>query len=120
MSDLKIEQGKYYRTRDGRKAFVSCELAPSPFDKKEYQHPFCGWIVDNVFPTSWSRDGKDNRSHTSNCDLIAEWREPVVMEVTAHLFAKDGIHTASFSPTHEGRPAIGSARVTLTEGVFAK
>lgn len=69
---MQIEVGKYYKTRDGRKAFIAAKL-PNPSDEPyigyaEYTH---GQIVE-----SWYEDGSYITDQSSGNDLIEEWKEP--------------------------------------------
>lgn len=62
---MKLEAGKWYRTRDGQKAFVG------------FQHPiskcWVGYIEGEPLQRVWSPDGKWNSPNEYCLDLIAEW-----------------------------------------------
>jgi hypothetical protein len=77
---VKLRAGAYYRTRDGRKAYVSCVLEPSPFGGKPYVMPVCGWIEGRGIPKGWPLDGREAPPAESMEDLVDEWREPRVLE----------------------------------------
>lgn len=66
--ELKLEVGKCYKTRDGRKAFISTQ---SMADKK-----FLGVVVGCNSCWSWFNDGcyKIDKSESS-FDLISEWSD---------------------------------------------
>lgn len=66
---MKLEAGKWYRTRDGRKAFVSFV---HPHRKS---HRNVGFI-ENETVQSWSDYGEYTRQGSSSFDLVAEWTEP--------------------------------------------
>ena len=66
--ELKLEVGKCYKTRDGRKAFISIQ---NKLDKK-----FSGIFVGCNSCCAWFNDGcyKIDKSESS-FDLISEWRD---------------------------------------------
>lgn len=73
MKKLKIEAGKFYRTRDGRKAGIYRTDAKG-------KRPIHGYIVDseeNAF--CWYKGGYSfsNRDVKYENDLISEWQEPL-------------------------------------------
>jgi len=113
---MQIEVGKYYKMRNGGKAFVAVHLPQSPFAVwLPIAKPFIGFAdSDNMKVFRWN----DGGAHESNCqyDLIAEWREPVTKEVTLYLYRVNNIVHYASSPSEN---VIGSAKVTLTEGEFA-
>lgn len=69
---MKLEAGKYYRTRDGRKAYV---IGQNVFECN-YGKWFAGYIDGDADPLDWSIDGcifsDKSESHR---DLVAEWVE---------------------------------------------
>ena len=62
---LKIKCGKYYKTRDGRKAAVMF--------KDESSYPFYGMIENSPEPFSWDKRGKN--AFCADYDLVSEWKE---------------------------------------------
>lgn len=74
--ELKIEAGKFYRTRGGKKAFVA--YVGNPFSEGNEQEEAIGWVEKaNGYRESWCRDGKFYRHRgLSEYDLVAEWKEP--------------------------------------------
>lgn len=77
-TQLKIEVGREYRTRDGRKARVICTdryrveypivaLVSNPA-QGEYAESVCSYRLDGT----WHPNGV-----VDELDLVAEWREPV-------------------------------------------
>jgi hypothetical protein len=64
---MKLEANKYYRTRDGRKAYV----AAIALEEIGTSYPVVGWIKTGFF--TWEIDG------CAGCgkeyDLIAEWTD---------------------------------------------
>jgi hypothetical protein len=77
MTDLKIEAGKCYRTRDGRKAHVL-----GIRDDVDVPHPVIGFIEGDKTTHCWCKDGGYYAtSAESGYDLISEWKEPRSGEV---------------------------------------
>jgi hypothetical protein len=76
---VKIEEGKYYRTRDGRKAFIY-----KIHDNESSSHPVHGCYWNGKFTKSqaWNPGGHYLSSIESSVDLVAEWIEPVRVEVS--------------------------------------
>ncbi len=68
---MKIEAGKYYRTRDGRKGRPMLRARDEAY----------GWNVGDVTYGRWADSGEDGYALPSSKqaadDLIAEWSEPV-------------------------------------------
>jgi hypothetical protein len=121
---MKIEAGKFYKTRDGRKAFVVSVDLPNPFGG------------NSTYTVSVYIEGLSNRItvtdrgrlyiNTPDCaaDLVAEWREPASEERVVYLVRlNNGVVTTYTYPANEHGPQnteiLGSTRVTVTEGVFA-
>jgi len=73
---MQIEAGKYYRTREGRKAFVEHVLQHNPFGQKSHDgFPALGYIEGKRGIEDWKLDG--HWTEQDNCnDLIAEYIEP--------------------------------------------
>lgn len=66
---MKIEAGKYYCTKDGRKVFIYCTDAPNE------GYPVHGRIYNSntaCIPHSWRIDGQ-HFEHPSTLDLVSEW-----------------------------------------------
>jgi len=74
LEKLKIEAGKYYRTRDGRKARIDCIIEPV-MGKLKYPcvGELEGWLSKT--PPSWQLDGSFDSVEREQ-DLVAEWKEP--------------------------------------------
>ena len=112
---MKIEAGKYYRTRDGRKAFVSAVEVPCErYCVNKRIHPVLGYI--GVGQCSWTEAGHGDARCETEYDLVDEWREPVTRELTLYLYPNGDVCTVP----RLGNYPIGSARVTLIEGQFAE
>lgn len=73
---LFVEFGKYYRTREGHKAYVAATLPPFQGVDRIYQS--LGWIDGFRSVFAWTVDGKYalNDDEQDAYDLIAEWSEP--------------------------------------------
>jgi hypothetical protein len=78
---LKIEEGKYYKTRDGRKV--------GPIRKRsDVDYP---WIIDGV--STYKDDGSDCRYEDCVYHLIAEWTDgPVVTETVTKTRIVPGVY----------------------------
>lgn len=74
MENIRLEAGKFYRTADGRKAFVVGRN--HPFDRKATTttYPFYGFIEGQGLSETnwWTQNGGSFGADT----LIAEWVEP--------------------------------------------
>jgi len=68
---MKLEAGKFYKTRDGHKAYI----AGKHFDST-IPYPIVGWIENEDCPQTWKPDGVFTLSGNAEYDLVAEWREP--------------------------------------------
>lgn len=65
---LKLEVGKFYKTRDGRKAIVFAKIG------REYPYPFYVAKVEN--PVTYSVDADGRKTDEENpSDLVATWEE---------------------------------------------
>lgn len=73
---MKIEVGKAYKTRAGRKAFI--EAAHACFD-----HMFEGTIAGSTQKWRWKEDGlRHGPSLYSITDLVAPWEEPETVAIS--------------------------------------
>ena len=71
---MKIEVGKTYLTRDGRKAFVCHKLNKE--EAKEYKGiSFFGVITDIPVMIQWNKDGSFY-ANDDTYDLVAEYQDP--------------------------------------------
>lgn len=69
---LTLEEGKYYRTRGGKKAFVA---GTNPFND-EGMCAVVGFIDGKLGYVSWDRKGAWLSAPGDSFDLVAEWVEP--------------------------------------------
>ena len=93
MTDLKIEAGKCYETRNGRKAYPSF---------RDASHVWRGLVVgvdakgrEEVTVGAWTADGHDWEKPGTARNLISEWKEPRKGEVWVNVYG-DG-DTSNFS-----------------------
>jgi hypothetical protein len=76
---MQLKEKTYYKTRDGKKAFVSAIIS-NPFV------PFTGQpaigFCEGIGQMEWREDGGFFREgwKQSTFDLISEWKEPVVVK----------------------------------------
>lgn len=73
---MQIEAGKYYRLRDGKKAFVSHVMAENPFNKECNSHPIVGFIEGEGADNWTENGGYYDEIEVHDRDIVAEWREP--------------------------------------------
>jgi len=107
---MQLEAGKYYRTRDGRKAFVG--YVQTDIDNRS----FFGHIVIDQHkyqPHCWFENG-GGRSHPDRSDLVEEWREPVTREVFLLRSQYSGDTVVAGHEGQRGWEVI--AKFTITEG----
>lgn len=64
--ESRLEEGKLYRTKDGRKAFVSHRY---PYGE------FSGIIIGDDHTTGWDKNGEAHYSSMKTDNLIAEWKD---------------------------------------------
>lgn len=123
MSDLKLEQGKFYRTRDGRKAFVAAVIKPSPFSNSANGYPVVVYLDHELFRRFYNLDGSLDSDGSPSClDLVAEWREPQQIAVELVMVRREN-GTVNYSTSRGGRVThmepdtiIARKQVTITEG----
>jgi len=79
---VRLEEGKHYRTRSGRK--VKC-IAVSTMDHGEKYGALC--IVDNsTIGSVFTIDGRYNAGGTDDWDIIAEWKETKNVKMAPAVF----------------------------------
>lgn len=77
MNKLKIEAGKFYRTRDGRKAGIYRT------DVNTSKRSIHGYVIasDGIeYSRYWRSDGMFFNTKKSKVDLIEEWQEPFILD----------------------------------------
>ena len=109
---MKIEVGKYYKTREGFKAQI---LSVHPLR----ENCFIGCIFDLDEVAGWDISGEITEDDSSY-DLIEEWKDPVQHEVIVSIYHIAGGSELLITTANRGSDElIGSAKVTITEGEFA-
>ena len=119
---LTLQPGRYYRTRDGRKAYVAS--VGNPFDA-DYDCPAAGFICGDDVGCEWPLDG-GGESETE-IDLVEEWRDPPKTKTqTIALYEANGtICMLNYDSKEQARDIIEGPcgykllavkEVTLTEG----
>lgn len=76
---IKLEANKYYRTRDGQKAYCAHIGVPDDMNSKDYQ-AFCVIKLTHIgsYKTElWTTNGQFSGKQEHNNDLVEEWRDPV-------------------------------------------
>lgn len=69
---MQLEAGKFYKTRDGRKAFVGA--VNPPFEEVNDDEQAIGWIDGQRCSYGWEKDGRHIKSsETHSEDLVSEW-----------------------------------------------
>jgi hypothetical protein len=117
---MKIEAGKYYRTRKDMKVFIHC------LSKCESNCLWLGeFILENnlVDADHWYKNGlyAGAGTETSPYDLVEEWREYESLEVQISLYREGGGIFCSFGNANSNKEwkLVGTKTVTLKEGEFA-
>lgn len=72
---MKIEAGKFYRTRSGDKAFVSAVGLKCPFGEAAVPYPVTGFIETRIGLKTWTLEGRAFTVAEDSCDLVAEWED---------------------------------------------
>lgn len=88
---MEIESGKFYRTRDGRLAYVGVVLGDAISDRlgvdaSDYSGPYGAWGVvvtsdGRVVTSLWSVEGRSLHQNEHECDLIEEIDGPPTVNV---------------------------------------
>lgn len=119
---MRLEANKYYRTRDGRKAFVAAIIPPAP-NGTTTTYLAHGYILSGTdwVTCSWRASGKQFDSRECRSDLVEPWRDPVRVVGVVHEVSDQGGDSYSEVVVHVSLP-FGEARrltgktVTLIEG----
>ena len=87
-NEMKIEVGKYYKTRSGHKAYVAYEYN----SVNHFTHGGVVYGEQGAYdaPTSWHPQGNHIKNSTGNdFDLIEEWKEPKSGVGYSNVWIKD-------------------------------
>lgn len=82
---MKLEAGKYYKTRNGLKAYVEFIRQDSPFGDYLTEYPATGFI-ENLGEQMWKTNGEFSVPNDYELDLISEWRELVKISGWVNLY----------------------------------
>ena len=80
-----ISPGNYYRTRDGRKAYVACGPVAVSMDGREQEDVFFGYTddCDGYGPHWWEESGHvEQDSGEVDHDLVAPWHPETLTDPT--------------------------------------
>ena len=71
---MQIEAGKYYRLRNGKKAFVACVLPEDPINPDGNKQPLIGFIQGSG-QANWTAKGHyyDDDEEVHSHDIVADW-----------------------------------------------
>ena len=105
---MKLEVGKYYKTRNGRK----CKCVH--IFKVEGVNSLCSFDEENISRTYYNNGMYDLNSQ-GGIDIVSEWVEPVKHEVDVAFWKKEGTIRASQDLNYWGTP-IAKIKVKFTEG----
>lgn len=125
---MKLEPGRYYRTRDGRKAFVCAEMNnPFVMGSMKSSRPYRGYIDGRHNVHCWYANGRLDLGNESDGDLISEWKEPETVVRWVNLYRdRDGslqFGDVSFLSREQANMAgtsrrVACKRIEITEGEF--
>ena len=123
MGELKIEAGKYYKLRNGKKAFCRCVALPDPFSNSISD--FCVTISYAGCATAHRRlDGRGCTSSLDDADIVSEWCEPHVEQVVLRTILNT-LHpnnrpflVVGTDPYPNHYEVLAMRRVTVKEGEF--
>jgi len=127
MSQLKLEAGKCYKTREGLRAFVAAvklPLPPSFPESRPNRHPVIGAYITkegDVIQAYWTANGEYDIGMECRCDLIEEWKEPVTKEAVIGLYrglAGQYEWLKLITGKNNYWTLVGSRRIMLKEGEF--
>lgn len=74
MKELKIEAGKFYRTRDGRKSGIYRT------DVNHHEYSIHGYVIElngDEYSVYWRGDGRLFNTEECVIDLIEKWQDPL-------------------------------------------
>ena len=82
---MKLEEGKFYKTRDGHKVFIYKAYNSSCVHGAYYTND-----DEPPFIDSWDADGFFDASKNHWLDIVAEWKEPFKLEDGKFYKTRDG------------------------------
>lgn len=121
-----FEEGKYYRTRLGKKAYVS-KIVMFP-DETTPNYPITGavWNKDRaewIF-SCWSLDGLVFDNKFSDADLMEEWHEPFKKVGYINIYDDGSIGILQDSRAEADgiqdlyRKRVGCQKIVIEEGIW--
>jgi hypothetical protein len=116
---MKLEVGKYYKTRSGRKAYVGWQACDNPFvSPNDTAMKFGGYVEGIAGSRRWMGNGSGSAyAMGAPTDLVEEWREPAKSWLTIVLIRSEGGYVY---PTLEclcqDKKVVARKVVTITEG----
>ena len=113
---MKIEAGKFYKTLDGRKAYI---CGANPLGGKSVEGALCGFIEhDGSKLYWWELDGSEFSDKMTR--IIHEWKEPAKGTVWVNVYEDKGSVYAYDNKYDADRMASGARiaciEVSWTEG----
>jgi hypothetical protein len=118
MSKLKLEVGKYYKTRSGDKAYIAAKVE-NPFKQGSNEKPFVGFIRHIECERTWCEGG--GYFIIGGCsmnDLMSEWVDPAKATATVFLYRDcHGSLGVSLEMPCKGSVILDSKVVELEEKV---
>lgn len=112
---MEIKAGAYYKTRDGRKAFVT---GINPFDGPSSKTYRVLGAVEGYGITGWFDGGTYGApdSVPDGLDLVAEWKEPRKASSTFCLITCCGEPFMAIDGLYPEDRVIARKTITITEG----
>ena len=105
---MKLEAGKYYKTRNGLKAYVEFIHQDSPFGDHISKYPATGFI-EGFGKQMWKTNGEFNPYMENAMDLISEWREPI--KVSGWVNVSDIFTSGLYKTKEEADFCAGQSRI---------
>ncbi len=114
MSEIKLEAGKYYKTRKHGKAYCAAIIPPSPLEKSEY------WMYKEGFAFVYLNSGSvclelDGKGPSDgDFDIVAEWKEPMKVSGWLNLHKPDclGLNGFLYETRAEADRGASASRIT--------
>ncbi len=105
---MKLEAGKYYKTRNGLKAYVEFIRQHSPFGDYLTKYPAMGFI-ERYGEQRWKTNGEFNTFIENELDLISEWRE--LVKISGWVNVSDIFTSGLYKTKEEADSCAGQSRI---------
>jgi hypothetical protein len=116
MSTLKLEVGKYYKTRGGDKVYIAAKIE-NPFKQESDRQPFIGFGRNIESERTWCEGGGYFINGCSMNDLMSDWVDPAKATATVFLYRDcHGNLGVSLEMPCKGSEILDSKVVELGEG----